>query len=176
MTMSIYAQQQNLVQRANTAAPLDGASVQSGTSYGLGTEINRLSNRLKCVWNFAVLGGATGASGINLLDDQGNAAILPLGAVVVGCLAYVVTAPVGATGTIALKTLATADLMAATAITSLTIGVTWQGKPVTGGAGAAWTTVGPVTAKLGSPVTMVIATAAMTAGLINFYIDWIDGN
>lgn len=176
MTMSPYAQAQNLVQRANSSAPLDGASVQSGTQYGLGTEVNRLANRLKCVWNFAVLGGAIGTSGINLLDDQGNPAMLPLGAVVIQSLAYVVTAPVGTSGTIALKTLATADLMAATAITSLTIGVTWQGKPVTGGAAAAWTTVGPVTAKLGSPVTMVIATTAMTAGLINFYIDYLDGN
>lgn len=173
MAMSIYAQNNGLVQRANTASPLDGPS-SSGIQYGLGTEVNRCANQLKAVWNFAVLGGAIGA--INLLDDQGNNAILPLGAVVTRFLAYVVTAPVGASGTIAAKLLSTADLMAATAITSLTAGVVWQGKPVTAGAGAAWTVVGPVTAKLGTQVQMVIATTAMTAGLINFYIDYIDGN
>lgn len=174
MTMSIYAQQQNLVQRANTAAPLDGASVQNGTPYGLGTEVNRCANSLKAVWNFAALGGAIGS--IPLLDDQGNAAILPFGAVITRALAYVVTAPVGTSGTIALKLLAAADLMAATGITSLTIGAVWQGKPVTGGAGAAFTVVGPVTAKLGTQLNMTIATTAMTAGYINFFIDWIDGN
>lgn len=173
MTMSIYAQQNGLVGRANAAAPLDGPS-QAGTVYGIGTEVNRLANRLKAVYNFAVLGGAVGT--INLLDDQGNAAILPLGAVVTGFLAYVVTAPVGATATIGAKLLAANDLMAQTAITSLTLGVAWQGKPVTGGAGAAWTVVGPVTAKLGTQVQMSIATAALTAGYINFYIDYLDIN
>ena len=173
MTMSIYAQNNGLVQRANQAAPLDGPS-SSGTQWGLGTEVNRTVNRLKCVWNFAVLGGAIGS--IPLLDDQGNAAILPLGAIVTSCLVYVVTAPVGASGTIALKLLAAADLMAATAITSLTAGVVWQGKPVTGGAGAAFTVVGPVTAKLGTQPSLTIATTAMTAGLLDIYLDYIDGN
>lgn len=173
MTMSIYAQNNGLVSRANNTAPLDGPS-SSGIQYGLGTEVNRCANRLKAVWNFAVLGGATG--NINLLDDQGNAAILPLGAVVVGFLAYVITAPVGASGTIGANLLTANDLMAQTAITSLTAGAVWQGKPVTGGAGAAWTVVGPVTAKLGTTVQMKIATTAMTAGLIDFYIDYLDGN
>jgi hypothetical protein len=171
--MSIYAQNNGLVSRANTAAPLDGPS-SSGIQYGLGTEVNRCANRLKAVWNFAVLGGAIGA--INLLDDQGNAAILPLGAIVTQFLAYVITAPVGASGTIAAKLLNAADLMAATAITSLTAGAVWSGKPVSGGAGAAYTVVGPVTATLGTQVQMTIATTAMTAGLIDFYIDYIDGN
>lgn len=174
MTMSPYAQAQNLVQRANTAAPLDGASVQSGTQYGLGTEVNRLANRLKCVWNFAVQGGTIG--NINLLDDQGNLAILPLGAVVINFLAYIVVAPVGASGTIGANLLTANDLMAQTAITSLTIGVVWQGKPVTGGAAGAWTVVGPVVAKLGTQVQMKIATTNMSAGLINFYVDYLDGN
>lgn len=176
MTMSIYAQQQNLVQRANTAAPLDGASVQSGTAYGLGTEVNRCANRVKGYWDFAVQGGAIGTGGLGLNDDQGNALILPLGAIVINFLVYVITAPVGASGTIAFKLLATADLMAATAITSLTAGVVWQGKPVTGGAGAAWTVVGPVTAKLGTQPVIVIATTAMTAGKLGVYIDYLDGN
>ena len=173
MTMSIYAQQNGLVARANSASPLDGP-VLAGMNRGIGTEINQCANRIKAVWNFAALGGAIGT--IPLLDDQGNAAILPLGAIVVGFLAYIVTAPVGASGTIGATLLTANDLMAQTAITSLTAGVVWQGKPVTGGAAAAWTVVGPVTAKLGTQVGMKIATTAMTAGLINFYIDYIDGN
>lgn len=174
MTMSIYAQNQNLVQRANTSAPLDGASVQNGTQYGLGTEINRTANRLKAVWNFAVLGGATG--NIGLLDDQGNAAILPLGALVVQAMAYVVTAPVGSGGSIGLNLLASSDLMAQTAITSLTTGVLWNGKPQTAGASAAFTAVGPVVAKLGTQLNIRITAAALTAGLVNFYVDWVDVN
>lgn len=173
MTMSIYAQNNGLVNRANNTAPLDGPS-SSGIQYGLGTEVNRCANRIKAVWNFAVLGGGTG--NIPLLDDQGNAAIIPLGAVVTSCLAYIVTAPVGTSGTIGLNLLTANDLMAQTAITSLTIGVVWQGKPVTGGAAAAFTVVGPVTAKLGTQVAIKIATTNQTAGLINFYIDYIDGN
>jgi len=174
MTMSIYAQQQNLVSRANAAAPLDGAGVQAGTQYGIGTEVNRLANRVKAVYNFAALGGAIGS--IGLLDDQGAPCLLPLGAVITQCLAYVVTAPVGSGATVGATLLVANDLMAQTAITSLTAGVLWQGKPVTGGAGAAWTVVGPVTAKLGTQLQMKIATAALTAGVIDFYIDWVDGN
>jgi len=173
MTMSIYAQNNGLVNRANTAAPLDGPS-SSGIQYGLGTEVNRCANRIKCVYNFAVQGGAVG--NINLLDDQGNAAIIPLGAICIQWTAYIVIAPVGSTATIGAQLLAANDLMAQTAITSLTLGVLWSGKPVSGGAGAAYTKVGPVTATAGTQVLMSIGTAALTAGQIDFYLDYVDGN
>lgn len=165
MTMSLAAQTAGLVARANKTDPLPN----------LGTEVNQCVNRMKCVWDFAVLGGAI--STISMLDDQGATATLPKGAVVTSALAYVVTAPVGASGTIAFKLLANADLMAATAITSLTIGVLWQAKPVLPGAAASFTTlVGPVTSAGGTPVAIQIATTAMTAGKIILFLDYLDIN
>lgn len=165
MTMSLAAQTAGLVARANTTDPLPG----------IGTQINQTVNRIKCIWDFAVLGGAI--SSISLLDDQGNTAILPKGAVITSSLAYVITAPVGASGTIAFKVLNTADIMAATAITSLTIGVLWQGKQTLPGAAASFTTlVGPITSAAGSPVQITIATTAMTAGKIALFLDYLDVN
>lgn len=171
MTMSIYAQQAGLLGRANAVSPLDGP-VLAGMPRGIGTEVNQCANRMKCVWDFAVLGGAAGD--ILLLDDQGNPAMLPLGAVVTGFSAYVISSALGGTS-IAGKLLGAADLMAATVIASLTTGVVWNGKPISGGAGAAATVVGPVVAKLGSQVKITIA-GTMTAGKICFYVDYIDGN
>jgi hypothetical protein len=165
MTMSLAAQTAGLVTRANKTDPLPN----------IGTEINQAVNRIKCVWDFAVLGGAI--SSINMLDDQGNTATLPKGAVVTSALAYVVTAPVGASGTIGFSLLGTSDLMAQTAITSLTIGVLWQAVPVLPGAAASFTTlVGPVTAAGGSIVKVKIATTAQTAGKIILFLDYLDIN
>ena len=71
---------QTLVPRANAYSPLEG----------LGKEVNGLKNLLKAVYDFSVLGGAVGA--INLVDDQGLPAVLPLGAVVTRVFAAAVTA------------------------------------------------------------------------------------
>jgi type III secretory pathway component EscU len=52
----------------------------------------------------------------------------------------------------------------------------WNGKPVSGGASAAATVVGPVVAKLGTQLNMVVSGAILTAGVIDFYVDYLDGN
>lgn len=164
MVMDINAQNAGLVARANACDPLPG----------IGTQINRNKNLLKCSYNAALLGGVAGD--IGLLDDQGNSAILPKGAVVTNVLAYVKTAPTTCTS-IALKVLAAADLMAATAIASLTAGILWKGKPVEPAAGAANTTaVGPIVAQAGSQIKVTIAGATEPVANIIFEIEYMDVN
>lgn len=164
MTMSLAAHTAGLIARANQTDPLPG----------IGTEINQCKNVLKCVYDATVLGGVAGD--IVLKDSEGNTATLPKGAIVTRALAYVVTAPTVCTS-IALKLLATADLMAATAIGSLTIGALWNGKPVDPVAAAAFTTfVGPVTAAGGTTVKVTIAGSTETTAKIVYLLEYYDVN
>lgn len=143
--------------RANVTAPHEG----------LGEVVHKTPCMLKAVYDFAVLGGAVGD--IALVDDAGNPAILPLGAVVNRVTAYVVTAALSAgSATVAAKVLAAADLMVATAKASLTIGAFVDGVPV----GTAATMKGPVVLAVGSPVSVTVGTAALTAGKIQFFIHY----
>ena len=165
MTMTITAQNLGLVNRANQTDPLPG----------LGTQVNQCKNVMKCVYNFAVLGGATGS--IGLLDDQGNSAFLPQGAVISRVAAYVNVAPLSTgSATVALKLLTTADLMTAIAKASLTLSSTFTGVPLDGAASATATFVGPVTAAGGTQVSAVIATAPLSAGKITYFLEWYDTN
>lgn len=164
MTMSLAAHTAGLVARANQTDPLPG----------LGTEVNQCKNLLKCVYDATVLGGVAGD--IVLKDSEGNTATLPKGAIVTRAVAFVVTAPTVCTS-IALKLLATADLMAATAIGSLTINTIWNGKPVDAGAGASFTTaVGPVTSAGGTTVKVTIAGSTETTAKIIYFIEYYDAN
>lgn len=164
MTMSLSAQQKGLVARANAADPLPL----------IGTEINQCKNVMKCRYNAVTLGGVAGD--IALVDDQGNPAVLPKGAVVTNVFAYVTTAPTVCTS-IALKLLTSADLMAATVIGSLTVGIFWKGKPVEPSAGAANTTaVGPVTAAGGTTVKVTIAGSTETTANIVYILEYLDIN
>lgn len=152
---------QTLRTALNTHAPHEGA----------GDALNKTKNCLKAIWDFATLGGA--ASSINLLDEFGNAAVLPKGAYVTNVVAIVkTTATSGGSATLSLDALATADLMAATAVASLVSTAGSEliaGKPV--GTKASW--VGPITAVAGTNVTATIAVAAMTAGKIIFSIEYV---
>lgn len=148
--------------RANACSPLDG----------IGKAVGDNKNLLKCTYD------ATGAQGgvagdITLLDEDGNAATLPKGAVVTNVFVYVLAAPTVCTS-IALKLLATADLMAATVIGSLTVGIFWKGKPVEPGAGAANTTaVGPVTSVGGTTVKATIAGSTETTGKLVVLLEYL---
>jgi hypothetical protein len=134
----------------------------------LGEAVHKTMCMLKCVYDFSVNGGAQGA--INLLDDAGNSAILPKGAVVVHAWAYVKTnVTSGGSATISLDVLTTADLQAATAKASLVTSVPFIiGKPIRTGA----TVVGPVTAAAGSHVTATIGSADVTAGKVEYYLEY----
>lgn len=140
---------------ANSRAPLEG----------MGTLINQTKNVVRAVWDFAVQGGAVGT--VNLLDEQGNAVLLPAGAFITNVVLDVVTpATTGASGTGSLGFLSTVDLLAATAAASIT-GVL-AGIPV--GTAATWK--GPGTAAL-TPITFTIATGALTAGKFNAFIEYV---
>lgn len=146
-----------LLAAANNDSPLEK----------IGTEIHRCKNMMKVVYDFSVLGGATGD--ILLLDDQGNAAILPLNAVVTNVTCSVLTAVTSAgSATVALKLLTSADLMAATAKASLASGFV-AGAPV--GTAATW--VGPVTAQAGTQIKATVGTAALTAGKLNYFVEYV---
>lgn len=148
--------------RVNSITPVEG----------LGKEISGLKNLLKCTYDATSAQGGV-AGDIVLLDEDGNPATLPLGAVVTNVFVYVLAAPTVCTS-IALKLLATADLMAATIIASLTVGIFWKGKPVEPAAGAANTTaVGPVVAVSGSTVKATIAGSTETTAKLKVLIEYM---
>lgn len=147
--------------RANATSPLDG----------IGKEISGCKNLLKCSYDATVQSGVAGD--VPLLDEDGNIAILPKGAIVTNVFVYVLAAPTVCTS-MALKLLTAADLMAATVIGSLTTGIFWKGKPVEPGAGAANTTaVGPVTALAGSQVLTTIAGSTETTAKLKVLIEYM---
>ena len=145
----------------------------------LGSHIVRRSLRVfKGVYNFAQGGGSTAAN-IPLCDPvfaQIPAGIvggqqqlnLPASFIISKVIVDVVTAPVGSGASIAISSGQNAgDLLAATAITSLTVGL-YDGIPTT----AAITNIKiPSTqAQPGSSAYITVTGAALTAGLINVHI------
>jgi hypothetical protein len=137
---------------------------------GIGLIIHRTKNAIKCTYNFAVSGGAI--STIPLNDDQGNPCTLPLNAIVTNVVAYSSTAVTSAgSATISLGSNisgSTTDLMSATGKATLSQGAFTAGNPV--GTAATW--VGPVTTQAGSQVQVAIAAAAVTAGVVEFFIEY----
>ncbi len=139
----------------------------------IGTFLNKTKNSLCAVYDFSVEGGAIAT--LPLLDDMGNPAILPQGAIVTNVVCNVITALASAgSATLALgsgNSGATTDLLGATAKASLASGLV-AGVPV----GTAATSVGPLNASAaGCQVQATIAVATLTAGKIYFNIDyWIN--
>lgn len=135
---------------------------------GLAMIVHKTKNLLCAVYDFAVLGGAV--SSIPLVDDQGNPAILPVGAIVTNVVAYVVTAvTTAASGTLSLGLLTTTDLQGATAAGTLTLGAKVAGTPV--GTAATW--VGPVVTTTGTQLQASIATGALTAGKVKYFVEYV---
>lgn len=153
--------------RLNNAAPEEG----------LGTELNRTKSLLKCYYDFAVQGGAFGATLLALKDDEGNDAFLPVGALITRTFVRVVTAGVSlGSATLAIQAVAAADVLAATAVASLTLAANIEGKAT----GTAANFSGPVTSTAltkngtqGGGVFAVIGTAALTAGKVAVYIEYV---
>jgi hypothetical protein len=119
---------------------------------------------LKCTYDFAVDAGAVGS--INLKDQNGELAVLPTGAIIKQVMVSIVTAftSTGGTGTIALTANSAGDLLAAVDADTLS-GIS-SGIPV----GTAATMV-KLTAQ--RQLIMAIATAALTAGKADFYIEYV---
>lgn len=135
-------------------------------SFGLGPVIHKTPNVLKAVYDFSKLGGAIGDIALN--DDLGNPAVLPKGAIVKRSYAYVITAVTSAgSATVALKAASSADLMAATAKASLTVTTLVEGACD----GTVAKMVGPLAAD--KQVKVTVAAAALTAGKIQYYIEYV---
>ena len=136
----------------------------------LGSQVVRRSFRVfKGVYDFSVQGGAIGA--IALYDPVFGKAVplnIPANFIIWECLIDVITAPTsGGSATIAFNSgQTTADLLAATAIASITGFV--AGIPV--GTAASAIKVPSTQAQPGSAVTITVATAALTAGKFNVHL------
>jgi hypothetical protein len=144
----------------------------------IGYEIHQCKNMLAVTYDFAVLGGATTAA-INLLDDQGNGAYLPVGSYITLNWFNIITQPTSAgSATVAFGVTAANDLLAATAKASLTVGVL-AGAVTAAAATYVQLATGNTQVKVGNfvysgkPVTVTVATAALTAGKIYMYIDFV---
>lgn len=161
-------------------------NLSGGTDYAplmLGSQIVRRSKRVvKGLYDFSVLGGAIGtiklidpvqaiSSQPKLLGVQGVPnLILPPSSIIVRALIDVITAPVGASATIAIGTgVAANDLKTATAITSYSVGLL-DGIPVNTAATSIKVPVAQ--AAPGVNPSMTIATTALTAGKFNVHIEY----
>lgn len=159
---------ENNVKGAALRAALDKTSPHEG----LGEAVHKTKCMLVAVYDYSVLGGAVGD--IGLKDDAGNDAILPKGAVVTSVIVAVLTTVTsGGAATVAFKALADGDLLAATGKASLvsTAGSQYTlGIPVMSDVSKF---VGPVTADAGAQVKAQVAAAALTAGKIKVFIEYI---
>jgi hypothetical protein len=145
---------------------LDAFTPGAFARVGVGHELfYNTVKKLTAVYDFATLGGAVGTVVLRDYKDTSQQAQLPDGAIVRDCLIDVVTAPTsGGSATIALGTgQSTTDLKAATAIASYTGLVACV--PV----GSAATAI-KLTADRKPSAT--IATAALTAGVVNVHISY----
>lgn len=126
-------------------------------------ELKISKNVLRATYDFAVNGGAIGD--IALLDVDGNAAIIPDNAVITKVLVDVITAATsGGAATVALKSEAAADLLAATAVASVTGFL--DGKPVN-------TAATVVKLSADRTIKATVAAFALTAGKFHVFIEYV---
>lgn len=140
----------------NTNAP-------AGFPLQLGNILHHTTGCIKATYDFSVLGGAVGD--ISLKTASGETAQLPAGSFGVRSFVLVETAPTSAgSATIAFKSLSAADIYAATAYGSVT-GLL-QGKQDNLVANA-------LIAATATDIKITIGTAALTAGKIHVYIEYL---
>lgn len=133
----------------------------------LGAQLHRTKNVLKAVYDFAVLGGAVGD--IGLLDDDGKAAMIPAKAVVTRAWSETITGVTSlGSATVAGKLVGAADIQAATAKATLVAGAFVEGVPV----GTAATFVKQSNA-VETQMKATVAVAALTAGKIAYYLEYV---
>lgn len=139
--------------------------VTNAPSVKLGDELSKEKNVVKCVYDFSVGGGDVGD--IELKDMDGKSVVLPDNAIVTHAFAHILTTCTsGGAATVAVKSEGAGDIMAATAVASLTAGAFIDGVPANTAA----------TVKLMSAdrtVKATIAVAALTAGKLNVFITYV---
>jgi len=120
---------------------------------------------MQAVYDFSVEGGAV--STIGLKDVFGNKAILPSGALIKKVIIHVETALTsGGAATIAVDSEAAADLKGATAVATYALAANLDGIPD----GAAANIV-RLTAD--RQISIAIAVAALTAGKMHIFVDYV---
>jgi hypothetical protein len=133
--------------------------------YALGTKLHQAKNNVCGIYDFTTQGGATGA--LNVKDEDGNNVVLPAGAIITNVIAHAAVAvTTSASGTISLGANTTTDLQGATAAATLSLNALVAGVPV----GTAATSV-RCTAERTIQVT--IATGALTAGKVYYFIEYM---
>lgn len=134
-----------------------------GFKVRLGSELAKTKNVLKAQFDFSVLGGAQGS--VTLKDEDGADATLPSGAIITRVWIDSITDPTsGGAATVALSSEGAADLLAATAIAGIT-GII-EGLPD----GTAAQMIKLTAAR---EIVAVIATADLTAGKFNVFIEFV---
>lgn len=138
----------------------------------LGTLLTKTRNLLVAKYSFAVLGGSSSAD-ISLVPNLGFPKILaklPSRAIVTNVWLDIITQPVsGGSATVAIKSEAAADMLAATAKASLPVSIK-QGIPF----GSSVSTFLRMTAE--RTIKATIGTADLTAGKFNVYIEYVIGD
>jgi hypothetical protein len=115
---------------------------------------------IRATYNFAVNGGAIGT--INLLSSSD----IPQGAIIMGGVVIVTTPPTsGGAGTLALQVEAAGDLVAAAAVSGAPWSTTGRKSVI-----PAFTGASSIQTTVARNVNAVIATAALTAGLVDVYL------
>lgn len=129
----------------------------------LGTLLEGQKGCLRCTYDFAVQGGAVGT--VDLVDPDGNDATLPDNAIITRVFIDEVTnVTSGGAATIAIGANTTTDLLGATAIASFT-GII---------AGVPDDAVGNmVKLTADRTLTATIATAAVTAGKLEIFVEYV---
>lgn len=133
---------------------------------GVADALNKTKNVLCAVYDSQLTGNAADGDHA-LVDEKGNAAILPAGAIVTNVFCHVITAVTAAgAATVALGATADGDLQAATAKASLTLNAIVAGEAD----GAAANHVRLAAEKT---VYSTVATGPLLTGKIAYYIEYV---
>lgn len=125
--------------------------------------LNQKRGVIRVTWDFSVQGGAIGT--YKLFDENSVPALLPSGAIVTQVYSDTQTATTtSASGTLALTLNSSGDLFTATAA------ATWSGIQAGTPTGSAATMVKATAAR---QLTAAIATGALTAGKVNFFVEFV---
>lgn len=147
-----------LEQKLNTSAT-------AGPAVGLGSQITTKKIQvMKAVYDFAKLGGASGAT-LTLKDASGGDAIIPKGAIIIGGLTDEITNVTVSGASISLGIETAVDLLAATA------GATFSGRQAIIPVGTAATAVKVTSTN--AAVTATITGGTVTAGKINVFLEYL---
>lgn len=135
----------------------------------LGEQLMRKMGVLKASYKVARDGGAQGTITFKNMDD-GSAASLPVGAIVLDAKLYVKTAPVGSGASIAVQLQASDDIVASAAIN----GAPWSTTGLKQGVPDFATVADAVTvASTAKTLSAVVSAADLTDGEIQAYLSYI---